>query len=147
MLEKAFFMLRRKVFSRIYIDSNRDYHNTVLLSSLGRSGSTLLSNLINYKNDYRVIFEPFKYDTVDITKVFVHPFYIPPENREEKFLKPLVRVITGKIRTAWTDKDNKKFIAKKRLIKDIRTHLLLHWIRSVYKDLPIIILIRNTFAV
>jgi len=147
MLEKAFFMLRTKVFSRIYIDSNRDYHNTVLLSSLGRSGSTLISNLINYKNDYRVIFEPFKYDTIDIARAFVHPCYISPENREEKFLKPLDMIITGKIKTAWTDKDNKKFITEERLIKDIRTNLLLNWISSVYKDLRIILLIRNPFAV
>src|ERR1051326_5122341 len=137
MLKKAFFIIQTQVLSRIYVDTNRDYHNTVLLSSLGRSGSTLISNLINYKNDYRIIFEPFKYDTIPLSKNFVHPFYILPENRDEKLLKSLETVITGKIRTAWTDKDNRKLIANERLIKDIRTNLFLNWIRSVYKDLPI----------
>ncbi|SRR6266498_354964 len=147
MLKKAFFVLRTQVFARIYIDTNTDYRHSILLSSLGRSGSTLISNLINYKNKYRIIFEPFKYDTVGLAKNFVHPVYILPENRDETFLKPLETIVTGKIRTAWTDKDNRKFIAKDRLIKDIRTNLFLNWIRSIYTDLPIILLIRNPFAV
>ena len=147
MLKKAFFVLRTQVFARIYIDTNTDYRHSILLSSLGRSGSTLISNLINYKNDYRIIFEPFKYDTVPLAKPFVHPFYVSPANRDELLLKSLDAIVSGKIRTAWTDKDNKKFIAKERLIKDIRVNLLLNWIREIYTELPIILLIRNPFTV
>jgi hypothetical protein len=147
MLKKLFFVLKTYVLSRVYINTNIDYHHSVLLSSMGRSGSTLLSNIINYNNDFRVIFEPFKYDIVYVARYFIHPCYMPPVNRDELLLKSLNTIITGRIRTAWTDKDNKKFLAKERLIKDIRTNLMLNWIRAIYLDLPIILLIRNPFAV
>jgi len=145
-LNKLFFTLKTRLLSRIYIDTNTDYHHSALLASLGRSGSTLLSNIINYNKDYRVIFEPFKYDVVPVARYFVHPCYISPSNRDEILLKSLDTIITGRIRTAWTDKDNNKFIAKERLIKDIRMNLMLNWISTIYPGIPIILLIRNPFA-
>jgi hypothetical protein len=147
MQSKFLFAVRTKLLSRIYVNTNNDYRNTILLSSMGRSGSTLVSNIINYKNDYRIIFEPFKHNTVKIAKPFVYPSYISPHDENHKLLDPLHKIITGKIRTAWTDKDNKKIFAGKRLIKDVRTNMMLGWIRRNYPDLPIVLLIRNPFAV
>jgi len=147
MIKKIISVLQSKVFSRIYIDTNTDYHNTILLSSLGRSGSTMVSNVINGDNGYRVIFEPFKQGTVKIAERFTYPTFVAPLNADMELLNVLNRILSGKIRTAWTDLDNKKIIASQRLIKDVRTNLMLGWIKTYYPDLPVILLIRNPFAV
>ena len=146
MPDNLLFRLQTKIFSRLYIDLNSRYQNSVLLSSLGRSGSTLVSDIINYNNNYRVIFEPFKHDIVKAARPFVYPSFIPLNIKNYEHSKAVDRVLTGNISGAWVDKDNRKVIASKRLIKDIRTNLMLGWIRNNYPDLPIVLLVRNPFA-
>lgn len=147
MIKKIVSALQSKIFSRIYIDTNSDYHNTILLSSLGRSGSTMVSNVINSGNSYRIIFEPFKQGTVKIAAPFVYPAFVSSSNTDKELLQALNTILSGKIRTGWTDIDNKKIIATQRLIKDVRTNLLLGWIKTHYPDLPVVLLVRNPFAV
>ena len=147
MIQKVVSIVQSKILSRIYIDSNTDYHNTILLSSLGRSGSTMIANLINANNNYRIIFEPFKAGTVKIAAGFEYPTFIQPADTNPQKLHTLDTIITGKIRTAWTDFDNRKMYASQRLIKDVRTNLMLGWIKNNYPDLPVILLVRNPFAV
>ncbi|MEP7318835.1 MAG: hypothetical protein ABI921_08830, partial [Panacibacter sp.] len=132
MPDNIMFRLQTKILSRLYIDLNRRYQNSVLLSSLGRSGSTLVSDIINYNNDYRIIFEPFKHDMVQLARPFVYPTYVAPHINDTVYLKAIDSILTGNIRGAWPDKDNRKIIASKRIIKDIRTNLMLDWIHIHY---------------
>jgi len=60
---------------------------------------------------------------------------------------PIHKILTGKLRTWWTDSSNKKIVVTKRLIKDIRINLMLEWINKRYPEIPIVFLIRNPFAV
>lgn len=146
MPDHLMFRLQTKFFSRLYINLNSDYKNSVLLSSLGRSGSTLVSDIINFNNDYRVIFEPFKHDIVKLARPFVYPTFIPPDIKNYGHSKAIDSILKGNIRGVWVDKDNRKVVASKRLIKDIRTNLMLGWISNNYPELPIILLVRNPFA-
>lgn len=146
MPDHLLFRLQTKFFSRLYINLNREYENSVLLSSLGRSGSTLVSDIINFNNDYRVVFEPFKHDIVKPARPFVYPTFIPPDIKNYGHSKAVDLILKGNIRGAWVDKDNRKVVASKRLIKDIRTNLMLGWISNNYPELPIILLVRNPFA-
>ena len=49
----------RMQFGIFHIDLNYSPSNTVLIAGSGRSGTTWLSEILNYNNDYRSIFEPF----------------------------------------------------------------------------------------
>jgi len=140
-----FSIAKARLINAIRLDMDTDYRNTILLSSLGRSGSTLVSNIINYKNDYRIIFEPFKQEKVKIAAQFIYPTYIDPSNTSKSILVPMHRILTGKVRTWWTDKPNEKIITTKRLIKDIYVNLMLGWIKRYYPEIPIILLVRNPF--
>lgn len=52
--------LVRKIFSRLFFFEldHRD-ENSVFLAGFGRSGTTWIFDIINYKNEYRYTFELF----------------------------------------------------------------------------------------
>jgi len=143
---KIFSITKSRIINSIRLDMDRDYRNTILLSSLGRSGSTIVSSIINYKNEYRIIFEPFKHDKVKAAAQFNYPTYLDPNDTSENVVISMEKILSGRIRTWWTDKPNEKIITNKRLIKDIYTNLMLEWIKKHYPEIPIILLVRNPFA-
>jgi hypothetical protein len=51
------------------------------------------------------------------------------------------------VRNPWIDGHNRKLIAKKRLIKDVRANHLLKWIKANFPEIPIVLLLRHPCAV
>ncbi|GAX62974.1 sulfotransferase [Candidatus Scalindua japonica] len=132
---------------KILTFSKKDYNKTILISSMGRSGSTLLNNLLNCNSDFRGIFEPFFPEKVALAKPFIYPLYIRPENKDRKYLVPARKILTGTVKNQWTEELNTNQSSKKLLIKDIRINLFLKWINTHFPNIEIILLMRNPFAV
>jgi hypothetical protein len=132
---------------RLPCELNHDQENAVFLAGVGRSGTTWISDIINYKNEYRYIFEPFHPYRVRLVRDFQYIQYLRPGNHEPRYLEPAKAVLSGRVRDRWTDVANKKIFARKRLIKDIRANLLLKWIHSNFPAIPIILLFRHPCAV
>ncbi len=148
-IRKFFRRWKRKVqnfHSYIYFDAG-DYRRTVFLAGTGRSGTTWIEEVINRRNDFRIMFEPFHSKKVDLLRDWNYMQYLRSDDRRDKFLIPATRILSGRIRNDWVDKENHKFYARKRLIKDIRTPLLLHWIKHNFPEIPIILLLRHPCAV
>jgi hypothetical protein len=139
--------LRARLLSGLYVDLNRDYRNSIFLAGSGRSGTTWVSDIINYKNEYRYVFEPFHPDKVEICKHFEHRQYLRPEDRREEFLRPARTIFSGELRSRWADRFHSRFVVRRRLIKDIRANLMLGWIRTNFPEMPIIFLLRHPCAV
>ncbi|MGD8982445.1 MAG: sulfotransferase domain-containing protein [Desulfobacteraceae bacterium] len=138
----------RKIVSKIFLDRNNDYGATVFLSGVGRSGTTWVSNIINYKNEYRYIFEPFVAARVEEASIFEYHQYIRPASSDPKFLNAATKILCGSLkRNWWVDSANSKIFVTKRLIKDIRTNLMLKWINTNFPSIPIILLLRHPCAV
>jgi hypothetical protein len=133
-----------RLFGALHLDLNRDHRNSVFLAGSGRSGTTWVSEIINHRNEYRLIFEPFH---PGICKNFRRKQYLRPDDRSEEYLGPARKVLTGGIRSFWTDRFNRKFVARRRLIKDIRANLLLCWMRENLPGMPIVLLLRHPCAV
>lgn len=131
----------------IVFDSKIGLEDTILLSSMGRSGSTMLSNIINYDNTHRILFEPFQDERVREAKDFVYPLYLRPDNSEQRYLSAAHKIISGKVHSKWIDRENKTIFPKRRLIKDIRTNLFLKWIHNSFPNVKIILLLRHPCAV
>jgi hypothetical protein len=93
------------------------------------------------------MFEPFHSKRVKLLNEWNYRQYLRSENRDRKFLEPATRILNGQIRNEWVDRFNRKRIAKKRLIKDIRANLLLKWIKINFPEIPIILLLRHPCAV
>jgi hypothetical protein len=139
--------LRSRLHSRFYADLNRDHKNSIFLAGSARSGTTWVSDIINYKNEYRYVFEPFHPSKVRVCKGFKHKQYLRPEDRREEFLIPARIILSGDLRSNWTDHLDEGFISCRRLIKDIRANLILGWIRANFPGMPMILLLRHPCAV
>jgi hypothetical protein len=70
-----------------------------------------------------------------------------PDDTREAFLEPARLALSGALRDPWTDRYNAKFVARRRLIKDIRANLLLGWMRANFPGMPIVLLLRHPCAV
>jgi len=131
----------------IVFDNHCKLSDTVFLSSMGRSGSTILSDIINYDNTYRILFEPFRSDLVSEAKDFVYPLYLRPDNQDLRYLNPAQKIISGEVHSKWIDTENTTMFPKRRLIKDIRTNLYLKWIHNNFPEMKIVLLLRHPCAV
>lgn len=139
--------LGERLLGGLYLDLNRDYRNTVFLAGSGRSGTTWLSDVINYRREYRFIFEPFHPGRVSICRHFNSKQYLRPDDRREEFLAPARKILSGAVHSPWTDRFHRRFLARRRLIKDIRANLLLGWLRANFPSMPMVLLMRHPCAV
>lgn len=136
-----------RLIGGLYADSVRDHRNSVFLAGSGRSGTTWLSEVINHRNDYRYVFEPFHPGRIGVCGHFRTKQYLRPDDGQEEYLGPARKILSGGLRSGWTDRFNRKFLVRRRLIKDIRANLLLGWMRANFPGMPIILLLRHPCAV
>ena len=138
---------KTKLKTHYYIDYNSTYQNTIFLAGVARSGTTWLSNIINYNNSYRYIFEPFYEKKVGICKNFSPKQYIKENSSNESFLEPTKVILSGQVRSKWSDRFNERIFTSKRLIKSIRANLFLKWLHLNFPNLPIVLILRHPCAV
>ena len=133
---------------RPVIDYGLGHRNTVFLAGSGRSGTTWVAALINYRGDYRYITEPFNPEHSSFCRDFVYALYLRPDNRSQRYLRPARNLITGRAGfNRKTHQFNKRVLCRRRLIKEVRAHLWLKWLYERFPGLPIILLMRHPCAV
>jgi hypothetical protein len=120
---------------------------TVFFFGTGRSGTTWISNLVNYKNEYRDIFEPFHPKQMPLIKHFGYNLYLRPDNRDPRFLEPARRIVTGRFDNKWADRYNRRRLAGQRIIKDVRVTHFAKWLRVNFPEMPMIYILRHPLAV
>jgi len=130
-----------------FLDLNPDAGAAILLAGSGRSGTTWVSDIINYDNRLRYLFEPFFGREVPAFRHFATRQYLRPECDDPRYLDPVRRVLTGRIRNRWVDNLNRRVVSRRRLVKDIRGCLLLAWIHRHFPEVPIVYLLRHPCAV
>ena len=139
--------IKVKIHSRIYCDMNNDLKNTVFLFGSARSGTTWIANVINYRNEYRFMFEPFHSLANDLCTHFEYRQYIRPTNQAESYILSASKILSGEVKNMWVDRLNKKFICSKRLIKEVRGNLLAKWIHAQFPTVRMVFLLRHPCAV
>jgi len=137
----------KNVLKRNFIDLDLSNRSTIFISGMGRSGTTWLSNVINYNNSYRDIFEPFFPYNVKEASIFKYLHYIHPDTYDIELQTSAKNILSGKIRNQWTDVNINKFFYTKRIIKDIRTNLMLGWLKNIRPNMPTILIIRSPYSV
>jgi hypothetical protein len=137
-----------RLLGGLYVDrGRRNQRDAVFLAGSGRSGTTWVSDIINCAGGYRFIFEPFHPGEVRIFANFASKQYLRPSDERAQYLQPARQVLAGALRSSWTDRFHRAFLARRRLIKDIRANLLLGWLRANFPNMPIILLLRHPCAV
>jgi RimJ/RimL family protein N-acetyltransferase len=129
------------------VDLPPDPAAAIIVAGSGRSGTTWLSQIINYGNEYRDMFEPFEPHQVPRVSHFRRSQYLRPENDDYHYVEPARQILSGRIRNEWIDQFNRCRVASRRLIKDIRCLLFLKWLGVHFPKTPIIYLLRHPLAV
>lgn len=131
----------------LVFDRHIGLDRTVILASMGRSGSTLVSNIINCDNSYRVLFEPFRFDRVRAARDFVYPCYLRPDNTDSRLYAAARKILAGQVHSPWVDKENRAIFPQRRLIKEIRINMILKWLHNRFPEVKIVFLVRHPCAV
>lgn len=138
---------RRNTSERRF-DQGHDWRSEVVfLAGAGRSGTTWVSNVINYDNSFRFMWEPFHGRFVPLCRRFTSTLYLRPDNKDEELLSLVRAVLAGEVENAWIDRFNHAASSNTRLIKECRANLWLSWLRLQFPGVPIVLLIRHPCAV
>ena len=121
--------------------------STIFIAGMGRSGTTWLSELINYKQNYRDIFEPFLPYKVNTSSLFKYLQYLNPNYEDKILTDSAMTILSGQFKSDWTDVNNQHIITYKRIIKDIRANLMLKWLSNIRPGMPIILITRHPLSV
>lgn len=139
--------IRRRMGQRLVIDRDPDHRKTVFLAGTGRSGGTWVSEILNQRNEYRFIFEPFHPKRTPWMQRFGERPYMRPTAENPEFLDLARRIVTGRIRHAWTERFNRRFLTGRRLIKEDYANLMMGWLHIQFPGMPLILLLRHPCAV
>jgi len=121
--------------------------STIFLSGMGRSGTTWISDIINYDKTYRDVFEPFRPDHVKEAQKSPDYQYFKADDRDSDRIRDAETILSGQFRNRWADKSNENFETNRRIIKDIRTNLMLKWLINIRPDMRVILVVRHPLAV
>ena len=130
-----------------YYYDRKNINNTIIVAGVGRSGTTLLAQAINYDNEFRFMFEPFNKYKVKTLREMNYRLYIPHLNNDRKVKEKYYKILSGNLRNSWVDQYNKKLFCNKRIIKEIRINQSLKWIKLNFPEIPIIYIVRHPCAV
>lgn len=130
-----------------FIDHDNDHRKTVFVAGMGRSGTTWLAELLNFRNEYRFIFEPFDPQRVALASAFEEHPYLRELDTRRKYLAPARAIVTGMVREHFVDQHNRKLICGQRIVKEVHANLFLRWLYRQFPGMPIIMIVRHPFAV
>jgi len=146
MNEKFQKFFNKQIYRIIHFDLH-DFRNTVFLAGSARSGTTWLQEFINFDNQYRVLFEPFRPDKVEIISHWKYYQYLRAGENSHMYLDPMKDILSGRIKNVWVDTYNKRLFSTKRIIKVVFANLLLFWMKNHFPEVPIILIMRHPCAV
>lgn len=150
-LDKTYHRLKKRIVhqicSKLYIDSNRNIDNSILIAGTGRSGTTWLADIISSQVPTRTMFEPFHSRLVARFKQFEYHQYMRPAEHDQDLMVYCHAVLSGKLRHRWIDREVSHIFPKYRVIKEIRANLFLKWFNNNYSNVPILFIIRHPCAV
>jgi hypothetical protein len=146
-IRKGYRKLTSLVISRIYKDTIRDLGKSILVVGSARSGTTWLANIIASQGKSRIMFEPFNPNLVPEYSKFNYFQYMRSDEYDQDLYDYCRKVFTGKIRNAWIDREIQHLHPQNRVIKCIRSSLMLRWLDIQFPDVPKLFIIRHPCAV
>lgn len=119
----------------------------ILIAGCGRSGTTWLGEIVNYDHAFRIVFEPLRHDTGPaVAKALGYWPYLRPDARPEGVAEQVWDVFNGGWRSEWSDRFGRQ-TSTRCLVKEIRAHFLLGWMRAAFPDMPMVFILRHPCAV
>jgi len=136
----------RRLSHWLYIDVGAP-GATTFIAGMGRSGTTWVEAVVNHDFSYRVLFEPFLPHDVPIASVFGPCAYVRPSDDDPGKRYAAEAILSGKTPRGTVDRDHRGRIFRRRIVKDVRCNLMLAYLKAIRPDMPLVLVMRNPFAV
>ena len=120
---------------------------TIFVAGMGRSGTTLLADILNFHGRWRLLFEPFFPGRVSEASRFKYIHYLRRGYDDTMLIADARRILAGDIRNSWVDRVPVPAAANTLIIKDIRCNLMLAWLKNIAPQLPIVLIVRHPLQV
>ena len=146
MIETIGTFFNKQIYRIIHVDTH-DYRKTIFLAGSARSGTTWLQEIVNFNNDYRVLFEPFRPDKVELVSNWHKYQYLRSDHHASIYVNAMREILSGKIKNIWVDTYNQRLFSKQRIIKAIHANLFLNWMKHHFPEVPIVLIMRHPCAV
>jgi Sulfotransferase family len=136
---------RRAVSPKVaFVDRNHDPARTLLVVGSARSGTTWLAEVLSDGFRGRLVFEPLRAESVPLARpVRFGQFLDPGSGADPTMARVLDRIMTGRVRSRWTDDYNTVRLPHCRVVKEIRATNLLPWMVRRYPRTPVVYLLRH----
>jgi hypothetical protein len=138
--------LARRLSARLYVDVGSP-DATTLISGMGRSGTTWVAAVVNHDFSHRIVFEPFRPHVVRAAAVFGPFAYVRPSDRDPARVAAAQTILRGRIPRGTVDRGHRGRVFRRRIVKEVRCNLMLGWLRAIGPGMPIVLVVRNPFAV
>ena len=123
------------------------YADVVWLFGSGRSGTTWVSDMLNYKRGYREMIEPFRPLLIDDMRFLVLNQYVRPGSAFPQLDNVAARVFSGRFTHPDADSASKRLLYNGLLIKDVFANLFAYHLCQRFPHVKPALLIRNPFEV
>jgi hypothetical protein len=147
LVRKAYRKLLSTVLQKVYRDNVRDLTKNILVVGSARSGTTWLADLIASQFKSRIMFEPFNPNLVKEYRSFNYFQYMRPDEKNDDLYDFSCKLFSGNIRSAWIDREIQHLYPQGRVIKCIRSSLMLKWLDVNFPQFPKIFILRHPCAV
>jgi hypothetical protein len=128
-------------------ENRKTLEKPVLLSGMGRSGTTWLSAILNHDERFNVLFEPFLPQKVPEATSLKYLQYINPRSSRNDLLSIVSPLLQGHVKNPWINKETTFAPDKPCLVKEIRSNLMLAWLQRNIPELSIVLLVRHPVAI
>ncbi|MBE9062331.1 sulfotransferase domain-containing protein [cf. Phormidesmis sp. LEGE 11477] len=124
-----------------------NYQPVIWLAGDGRSGTTWVSNLLNWHGSYREMFEPFHPELVSGLESFKLHHYLRVNETAPSQTRILESIYSGNFYHERPDAFNRRLLYEGLLVKDIFANLLVGWVKHNLSHVRPVLVVRNPFAV
>jgi hypothetical protein len=138
--------IRDKVAKRFIIDRG-GVGQSIFLAGAGRSGTTWLAEVINRAVRCRYMFEPFHNEKVPAWAKMARFQYMREDDSNPEIYAAAETILCGRAKNDWIDEFNTVVIPHRRLIKEIRSNLMMAWLSKRFPEMPSVLVVRHPFAV
>ena len=136
-----------EVCRRCYHDPGPDAMPTAMVVGSGRSGTTWVAEVIDSQIPCRLMFEPCNPDHVEEFRRFHYFQYMRPDEEHPELLAFCDSMMRGDLHGRWVDGHVAHLSPRLRLIKDIRSTLMLGWLKKRFPSVPMLYVLRHPCAV
>ena len=131
---------------RAFVDLAPDYRRSLYLTGSRRSGTSWLAQVLSERYRCRFVLEPLRADHVPGARWFTYGRYLDPDEAAPETRVFAERVLSGRLRSVWSDRENTVRVARRRVVKDVWQNPLVPWLARQFPEMPIVYILRHPLA-